>query len=81
MKNNTTKPQPRYLQDSFVESQLSKLQDGSKTLSQVCIALESEVWRNRNASLVKKGKHTVIGWDKDKLSAAYKASKNGLCNF
>ena len=71
--NNT--PQPRYLQDSFVESQLSKLQDGSKTLSQVCIALESEVWRNRNAPLVRKGKHTVIGWDKDKLSAAYKASK------
>ena len=77
--NNTT--QPRYLQDSFVTSQFLLLQDGSKTLSQVCIALESEVWRNRNAPLVKKGKHTVIGWDKDKLSAAYKASKNGLGNF
>ena len=35
--NNTT--QPRYLQASFVESQMSKLQDGSKTISQVCIAL------------------------------------------
>ena len=61
--NNTT--QPRYLQASFVESQLSKLQDGSKTISQVCIALESEVWRNRNASLAQKG------WNKNKLSAKY----------
>ena len=61
--NNTT--QPRYLQASFVESLMSKLQDGSKTISQVCIALESEVWRNRNASLAQKG------WNKNKLSAKY----------
>jgi hypothetical protein len=70
--NNTV--QPRYLQDSFVASQFLLLQDGSKTISQVCIALESEVWRNRNAQTNKKSKHTVIGWDKDKLSAAYKAT-------
>jgi len=70
----STTNQPRYLADAYLESQLSELQNGRKTIRQVCLSLESEVWRNRNAQTTKKTKHSVIGWDKDKLSAAYKAT-------
>lgn len=73
--DNTNIAKPVYLTEEFLTSQLIALTESRKTIRQVCLSLESEVWRNRNAQVTEKSKHTTIGWDTNKLSAAYKASK------